>query len=265
VRVVDVRAFLRRPADAMVAGRTWVYGTTGGLYFSIVFGVVDEQDLASLLRLWRVERETGGHVSLCDAGGLVSVTPSAFEVLGAFLAEERAALASSVKRQALVRPSGMAGALVAGYYSVSPPPYPYALFAGRAEALAWLGHAPDALAAADAHAGGEPLLRSLRERLGKSATHAQAPSLEAVARALAVSARSLQRRLGAAGTSFSREIARARVERAMVLLQSTDEKLESVAARAGCGSLSSFSKMFAREVGVPPSVWRARTRPGRSD
>jgi AraC-like DNA-binding protein len=126
----------------------------------------------------------------------------------------------------------------------------------RAAALARLGigHAADALAAADAHVAGDPLLRLLRERLANGRT----PTLAAAARALSVSARSLQRRLGAVGTSFVKEVCRARVEHAMRLLVTTDDKLAVVAAQVGCASLASFSAMFAREVGVPPSVWRAQ-------
>jgi AraC-like DNA-binding protein len=261
VKIVRERELLRRPAHGMVLGRAWVYGVTGDkLYFSIVFGAVGAADLAALVRLWRVELDTGGHLSLCDAGGLTSISPDAFLLLGQFLADHGVALAKSVCRQALVRPTGLAGTIVAGYYQVFPPPYPYRLFDGRDGALGWLGAtAADAAALGDAdgHAHAEPLLRALRERL------AQTPGgggLEHAARALAVAPRSLQRRLAAVGTSFQREVRRAQIERAMQLLVGTDHKLAAIATEVGCASASSFSELFAREVGVAPGVWRARRR-----
>jgi AraC-like DNA-binding protein len=177
--------------------------------------------------------------------------------VGEFLSRSMAALADRIERQAIVRPSGMAGALVAGYYQVFPPPYRYRLFDARAPALEWLGHPADALAAVDAHVGGEPLVRRLQKWLAGGAPRR---SVEEAARALAVSRRSLQRRLAGAGTSFAREVKRAQIERAMQLLETTDKKLGAVAAEVGCRSLASFSEMFAREVGAPPSVWRAGLR-----
>lgn len=256
MEIVDERTFLRRPAGRMVLGGRWVYGATEGapLRFSILFGATEDDDLAALLRLWRSELDSAGHASLFDAAALTSVTPTAFAAVGAFLDEHKKRLGETVSRQALVRPSGMIGALVAGYYRVSPPPYPYEVFQARAPALDWLGMPANALDAADEHVRGDPLLRELREYLGRDP---RVSSLMHVARALGVSPRSLQRRLGAIGTSFVRELRRARVERAMQLLAATDEKLATIAVRVGCASPASFSEMFAREVGMPPSAWRA--------
>jgi len=263
VQPVDEPTFLHRPAGRMVLGRRWVYGSPDGvLFFSLVFGALDESDVATLTRLWRVELATGGHLSLFDASALSSVTPTAFGALGEFLSPHAPKLARTVRRQAVVRPSGIAGAMVAGYYNLFPPPYPYQLFAARGEALAWLELPDDALAAADHHVVGEPLLAELRRRLVRARPDDRSlRSIERVARELGVATRSLQRRLQRAGTSFQAEVKRAQIERAMELMTTSDEKLATIARAVGCASLTSFSEMFAREVGTPPSAWRAAHRP----
>jgi AraC-like DNA-binding protein len=263
VRAVDERTFLRRPAGSLVVGPSWVYGALDErLHFSIVHGVAtDGGALDGLMRLWSTEGRPGGpRLSLFDAGGLTTIPAPAFERVTRYLEDNRPSLARSLAKQALVCPPGLPGSIVAGYYRVSPPPYAVEVFAERGAALRWLGYAPDALAAVEPFIVEEPLVRALRERL--AARGPRGATLAGFARALAVSERSLQRRLQAAGTSFQREVVRAQVERAMRLLLETDWKLAAIAADVGCGSLAGFSALFRREVGAPPSEWRAARRAG---
>jgi AraC-like DNA-binding protein len=53
----------------------------------------------------------------------------------------------------------------------------------------------------------------------------------------------------------------ARLERARELLITTDRPVTDVCLDVGFTSLGSFSSLFARRVGVPPSAFRQRTRP----
>jgi len=263
VRAVDERTFLRRPAGSMVVGPSWVYGALDErLHFSIVHGAAtDDGALDGLMRLWRSELADGPRrVSLFDAGALTAIPTPAFERVTAFLEENRPRLQTTLGAQALVCPPGLPGSIVAGYYRVSPPPYAVEVFTDRGAALAWLGYAPDALSVVEPFVVDEPLVRALRERLATRGP--RGATLASEARALAVSERSLQRRLQAAGTSFQRELVRAQVERAMRLLLETDWKLAAIAADVGCSSLAGFSAMFRREVGAPPSEWRAARRGG---
>lgn len=50
-----------------------------------------------------------------------------------------------------------------------------------------------------------------------------------------------------------------RVQRAQELLESTDDKLEAVAAQVGYRSSDVFTRAFTRCVGLPPSHYRDRT------
>ena len=254
-------ATLARRRRGMVAGPRWLYGSPDGqLYFTIVAGPIDEPSLRPLLELWKLELGTGGHASLCDASGLSSFAPDAFARLRAFLDEHRGALARSVQRQALVLPTGMPGTVVAGYYRVFPPPYPFSLCADREAALRSLGYPADTLAAATQTTVGDPLLRALRAMLAQNPR----PEVDAIARALGVSLRTLQRRLGQAGTSFRDEVRRAQIALAMELLRTTDQKLAAIAATVGCASAASFGELFTREVGTTPTAWRAAARAAKA-
>ena len=85
-------------------------------------------------------------------------------------------------------------------------------------------------------------------------------SLAHAARALAMSTRSLQRQLAAAGTSLRLELERARFERARAQLVASDVKLEALALELGFASPSHFASRFRRAVGETPSQYRARHR-----
>jgi AraC-like DNA-binding protein len=86
----------------------------------------------------------------------------------------------------------------------------------------------------------------------------QGASTEAIADALQMSARTLQRRLEDEGTRFSvvLELTRERVARR--LLEDHALPLGEVAYRAGFADLASFSRAFKRWTGVPPGAFRRR-------
>ncbi len=162
-----------------------------------------------------------------------------------------------------MRPAGFAGALVAGFREVVTTPYAARVFTDAAEALAWLGRpAPaDELAWLDALyatvRGGGALLASLREVLQRDLT---AVSLAEAAAALRLSARTLQRRLSDAETTFQAEVDAARVAAAQVLLLRDGAKVTAVAVEVGCASSQHFSTLFRRVTGLSPSDWRAQRR-----
>ena len=163
-----------------------------------------------------------------------------------------------------MHPPGALGALVAGFYDVTPAASPdkTRLFASSLEALAWLGveHA-DALlaelAAARESGSVAPEVRAVRAAV---ASAPRSVALSGVAASLGMSPRALQTRLHELGTSFRREVAAARVAAAKALLASSDTKLEAIALAVGCASLSHFSALFRSEVGASPGQWRAAHR-----
>jgi AraC-like DNA-binding protein len=125
-------------------------------------------------------------------------------------------------------------------------------------AAAWLGarRVARALDAAVAAASGlPPCVLELARWLER---HPADASLARAAWAMARAPRSLQRDLRAAGTTFAREVARARVRLAQRLLAGGDASLTEIAYEIGCASPQHFSTLFRRVVGVSPSRWRRR-------
>jgi AraC-like DNA-binding protein len=81
--------------------------------------------------------------------------------------------------------------------------------------------------------------------------------VEDLARALSLSARSLQRRLAEEGTSLSRLVAEARIAAACDLMTTTDLPLWAVALEAGFTDGPHFTRSFQAAVGLSPSDYRA--------
>lgn len=90
----------------------------------------------------------------------------------------------------------------------------------------------------------------------------RAPNVEGVARALGLSARTLQRRLAEEGTSFQREVDAVREELARSYVLDHATSLDDVAASLGYADPSAFVRAFRRWTGMTPGQFRARARAG---
>ncbi len=86
-------------------------------------------------------------------------------------------------------------------------------------------------------------------------THLAASAVE-VAQALAVSARTLQRRLEHEGTTFSGIVDATREALARELLADPARALVDIAERVGFSDLATFSRAFKRWTGKPPGQFR---------
>lgn len=78
-----------------------------------------------------------------------------------------------------------------------------------------------------------------------------------VARKLGVPTRTLQRRLRAAGTSWTRLLAETRRRTAEELLRDPGLTVEEVAVLLGYADASVFHRAFRRWTGSTPGAWRA--------
>lgn len=87
------------------------------------------------------------------------------------------------------------------------------------------------------------------------------PSLAAIARQLATSTRSLQRRLASEGLSFHDLIDQARVAEARTYLVAGELSVSEVAERVGYARPSSFTRAFRRWMQQSPRDYRRRARP----
>jgi AraC-like DNA-binding protein len=81
-------------------------------------------------------------------------------------------------------------------------------------------------------------------------------NVDAVAAALHMSARTLQRRLGDAGAQFSEVLDGVRADEARRALAGSDAPIAEIAWRLGFADLATFSRAFKRWTGQPPGTYR---------
>jgi len=109
------------------------------------------------------------------------------------------------------------------------------------------------------HRGNTSVVEDVRTALRKRIS-VERPSVAKVAKELALSSRSLQRRLEELGTSYQAVLGDVRRETALRLLESTDLDAGQVAFLLGFAELNSFTRAFRAWEGTTPSRWRALTR-----
>ena len=97
-------------------------------------------------------------------------------------------------------------------------------------------------------------------RLLHSRLHGELPSLEQVARELALTPQTLSRRLREEGHSFQALKDDVRRDAAITLLQRPDLTLVDVAAGVGFSEASAFHRAFKKWTGVAPGEYRQRER-----
>jgi len=267
LRATDSHEFRTAPVGRYASGNGWaLWCTDPALCGSLVWGRIDEAAICQIAIPFdslHSPQMAPRCALLTDASRLEGVDGDAFGHFAAFIGRKLPDLESRVARHAIVRPTGLTGALVAGFYEVlRRPSYPVGLFTDVVSAVRWLDR-PDADAIAEELAGlaiaASSLpdeLRKLRELLAAS-LHL---SMAAAVRAMGVSERSLQRQLRRVGTSFRHEVDAARIRAARTLLADTDQKITAIALEVGCATLQHFSALFRRMTGETPTAWRARQR-----
>ncbi|WP_162901327.1 AraC family transcriptional regulator [Breoghania sp. L-A4] len=82
------------------------------------------------------------------------------------------------------------------------------------------------------------------------------PRIDWVARKLGLTRRTLQRRLGTHGTTFSRLLDEQLQEKAARMLQDRDRQITDIALELGYSELAHFSRAFAKWSGVSPALYR---------
>jgi AraC-like DNA-binding protein len=86
--------------------------------------------------------------------------------------------------------------------------------------------------------------------------HGERPAVERIAKEMRMSARTLQRRLGEAGTTYQTLLDDVRRQSARLLLANTDLDAGEVAFLLGFEELNSFTRAFQAWEGTTPSRWR---------
>jgi AraC-like DNA-binding protein len=272
VRACDSSELAGGAGNCFVAGRTFIhFCKSPTLWGVMLWSRPGKDDLAPLARSLELELADSvtPHGSIVDVSRLTGVDSAAFRVLDGYVRAHFDALSRAVLRLALVRPSGIEGAVVAGFFEVLPKPYQVQVFQSAKEALAWLALEPKIEVPPDFDSelaelylettSQTPIVTVLGAHLE---ANLKGPSVEEAAKALGLSDRTLQRRLQEAGTSFQDEVQNARMRVAERLLLDTDASLTSIAFDVGYSSLQRFSALFRKVKGEAPSAWRKRHSSG---
>jgi AraC-like DNA-binding protein len=256
--------FRRVPEGGFVFGEGWLYFCLDEhVYGFVLWGAPTTAGIRALVRVLELELARPPHAAFVDVRALASISTPAFSELLAYVARHSEELRRVVTHVSIVRGDGLLGATVTGFLDIASSPFPAKYFATPAIALDELGVARAeeisvALDAARDHASGIPAV--LRDLAAYVECHLTDATIERSARALAMSTRTLQRRLAEAGTSFVNELQNARVNVARRLLEETTDSLTSIAANIGCASPQHFSSLFRKRVGITPTAFRGRSR-----
>jgi AraC-like DNA-binding protein len=266
-RAPTVEALLLAPIGKYFVGPTFAYFYPEEHFTGLsLWGFPSADDIVTLNRLMDAVLAPAHqhHLSLIDTRGLEGVDPASFTTMARYVLKRSADFRALIRKQALLRPTGLIGAVVAGFYDVTPTGYPTAVFTQPESALCWLG-LPEWRSAATLIDGllevghrSDQLLERLRCHLETVRT--ERPCVEKVAAELGASVRTLQRRLRDANTTFRDEVRAAQVRVAQKLMLTTDWSLTAIAFESGCASLQHFSASFRELHGVAPSAWRASRR-----
>jgi AraC-like DNA-binding protein len=269
-RAPDIERFLRAPIGRYVQGDGWLcFYATPHLSGVVIWGMVVASEVARAMTIPPAMHRCGTppRVGLIDARRVEKVEPDAFQVAARYVIEHQATIASLIERVAILHAPGLMSSVADGFFSMVGPQYEVRTFTDSAEAVQWLA-VPDAsgvLGEVDricASVEEGALRRELGMLLSRALHEPEPPrGVAAYAKALGLSVRSLQRRLGEAGTSFRQELALARVARAQELLSTTKLSIAEVGFQVGCSSEQQFSHLFRRITGESPARWRKSAAP----
>lgn len=231
---------------------------------TVIWGRPTEADIEQMIPFFEVgvDGRFRGHVSFVDGRAIEAIDALAFAKLLTYLIARRDAWGPNVGRQAVLHPSGVVGVLVAGALHVARPPYPFQCFQTSEDAFAWAG-VPELRAELETlrstHIGRPEITSRVQDVFARSGPL----EATAVARALGLSRRTLQRRLREAGTTFRDEREHHLSLRIEQLLAGTDLDLDAIAADVGLSSASHLVAHFRASHGTTPGAWRAPRRPRR--
>jgi len=105
----------------------------------------------------------------------------------------------------------------------------------------------------------EDISRQVRDLIRHAIGHGCC-NLGQVARRLAISPRTLQRRLAAQGITFKDLLIELRMELARHLLEGTNMPMGQLAQRVGYTEASAFTRAFRQHTGKTPKRWRKEKR-----
>ena len=242
-------------------GRCFMFWQDGTRALGIaLWGKPLEADIDEMIPFFEVavDPRFHGHASFVDARMVDAIDVLAFQRLLSYLIDRRRVWGPNVRRQAILQPGGLTGAVVSGTFQVARLPCAFETFDALAQpAFDWCG-AGDLTTAYEAQLNDVTHVPAVVRQVRAALREDVRLELHALAKRLCLSSRTLQRRLEDAGTSIreQRELQlNLHIEH---LLGGTDLDLEAVARNVGLSSASHLVRRFRESHDMTPGEWRAR-------
>ncbi len=255
-------AYLAAPLGKYFVGPCYLHITEENACATFVWGTPEVEAVPLFTRIVNVEltADVPPHVAFVDFSRLVALTGSVFEEGTRYLAGAQDPSRARILKRAMVFGKGLSGTLAAGIYPSVGNDLPYQGFTDSLAAAAWLGIA-DELVERWTALRDEVMQRSdiLREIRAKFHGQGAPASAEAIARSFGMSARTMQRKLKEAGSSFQIELDRYRLAFAMDHL-CTATKIATIARDLGFKTSNHFSAWFKKQTGDSPAQHRANKK-----
>ena len=254
--------FSARGNRVLVRRQFCFWQSKAGVHGTIVWGKATDQDVDEMCEVYDALLRSllAGQPAITDIRALESVSVMAFDRLVQMFTARRETWLPRAGRQAILHSASFSDALVLGAFQIAASDYELATFEDESEAFAWAGAAAIQrhVAALTASLLDPPdIVRRVRIAL---AAHDRPLSVEALARALGLSRRSLQRHLASAGSSVRAERTAHLLARAERLLVGTELDLSAIAAMLGLPSAGRLVALFRAERKTTPDAWRRAAR-----
>jgi AraC-like DNA-binding protein len=240
------------------AGQTWLYAVlTATRHAYAIWGCPDAADIQALLAFFDASYgKLQPHVILVDLRALETANLAPFEAFRRYFSQRAASLTAMVVEACIVLPDSLAGSVAAGFFGIATAPFPFTTTKAVEAGASQLGFEPCDLAVYHTCVvdvvGGD-----FEQRFGRAlAQDLVNARIDRVAQRLGMSARTLQRTLQGRATSFSNELAVARIAQAKTLLQQRPMSIAQVAYEVGFKSPEHFATAFRLVTGTTPSAYR---------
>lgn len=236
--------------------------SAAGIHGTICWGKATEQDVVELAQIFDtvLRSPLAAQSSILDIRAVEAFSSIAFKRLVHALTHRRSAWQTGVGRQAVLHASTFPAGTILGAFQIATSGYEVAAFDEPRAAFEWAG-VPKAERDVETLRASllEPADVVRRVRVALEAEERQL-SAAALARALGLSTRSLQRHLAQAGTSIRAERTAHVLARAERLLEGTEYDLEAIAAMLGLSSPGRLVALFRAERKTTPGAWRVAAR-----
>ena len=272
-RVVEtIEDLAADPIGAALVGDSFItWCATSRLVGTLHVGRREAKDAASLARLYALADHPALRRPLrrvVDGRELMDIDADAWAQMRGVVERAAGSLATLFERQAVIVRPDLDGARTVALLPAFGPTDQFRVFTSEDEAYRWADpeHGADALVNLRAVlATARTAMTTTARSRAWIARNLRGARIESCARALGLSARSLQRELAEAGTTFRALVAEQRVAVARKRLRDETTKIDTIAREVGCSSASQLGVLL-RRAGLPsPSEIRAEAaRPSRS-